>query len=103
MTWYIKKGDDIARDQKIRFSFYRDFDKGCPPTIVEESLVECADTYVLLPKLEKCSNSDRLFYREAPRHRCKGRKIGNNCTLITDLRSVDRRKFKEMIDYKGRP
>uniref|UniRef100_A0A0B7KQL2 Actin-like ATPase domain-containing protein n=1 Tax=Bionectria ochroleuca TaxID=29856 RepID=A0A0B7KQL2_BIOOC len=84
MTWYIKKGDDIARDQKIRFSFYREFDKGCPPTIIEDSLVECADT-------------------EAPRHPCKGRRIGKNCTLITDLRSVDRRKFKEMIDYKGRP
>lgn len=57
MTWYISIGDDISRDQKIRFPFNRSLDVDYSPSdlIFTDQLYECADPYVytttaLLPR-----------------------------------------------------
>ncbi|KAK0620644.1 putative hsp70 protein [Immersiella caudata] len=48
MTWYINIGDDIQRDQKIRFPFYRSIDGDYSSTdlIFTDCLIECSDPYV---------------------------------------------------------
>ncbi len=45
MTWYIGIGDDIKRDQEIRFPFYRTLDENFLPSelIFTDRLYECAD------------------------------------------------------------
>ena len=45
MTWYISIGDDITRDQKIRFPFSRDLDGNYTPSdlVFEDVLYECSD------------------------------------------------------------
>jgi hypothetical protein len=48
MTWFINIGDDILRDQKIRFPFYRSIDEDYGPSdlIFKDTLYECADSCV---------------------------------------------------------
>lgn len=48
MTWYINIGDDIQRNQSIRFPFFRIIpEKYTPEDLVfKETLYECADAYV---------------------------------------------------------
>jgi hypothetical protein len=48
MTWYIGVGEDLHRDQKIRFPFYRSVDKNYSPAdlIFTDNLIECSDSYV---------------------------------------------------------
>lgn len=50
MTWFINIGDDILRDQKIKFSFFRSIDEDYSPRdlIFKDTLFECADSYVTL-------------------------------------------------------
>jgi len=45
MTWFINIGDDIARDQKIKFPFYRSLSEDYGPSdlIFTDSLYECSD------------------------------------------------------------
>lgn len=45
MTWYIGIGDDIKRDQKIRFNFFRTLDENFKSSelIFTERLYECED------------------------------------------------------------
>lgn len=46
MTWYINIGDDIQRDQKIKFQFYRDIDEDYSPDdlIFSDRLYQCEDS-----------------------------------------------------------
>lgn len=48
MTWFINIGDDIMRDQNIRFSFYRSIDDDYESSdlIFHDTLFECSDPYV---------------------------------------------------------
>jgi hypothetical protein len=86
MTWYILKGEDITRAQEIKFHFYRDLSTDHTPDelIFEDALIECYDP-------------------EAPLHRSKGRKIGVNSTLTSNLQSVSADKFQTLNDPEGNP
>ncbi|KFG86767.1 putative hsp70 protein [Metarhizium anisopliae] len=46
MTWFINKGEDIQRDHKIKFSFFRTLEKGYtnPELIFRDKLYECQDS-----------------------------------------------------------
>jgi hypothetical protein len=56
MTWFINIGDDILRDQKIKFSFFRSIDEDYSPRdlIFKDTLFECADSYVPLVHTRVC-------------------------------------------------
>ncbi|KAK4450231.1 hypothetical protein QBC34DRAFT_484501 [Podospora aff. communis PSN243] len=84
MKWYIRIGDDMQRDRKTRFSVYRNLDKDFSSSdlIFQDDLIECSDP-------------------TAPRHGSSGRKIGVNCTLTFDLRSISREDMKKAVDTKG--
>ncbi|KAK3291635.1 uncharacterized protein B0H64DRAFT_427150 [Chaetomium fimeti] len=84
MTWFINIGDDVLRDQKIKFSFYRSISENYTPDdlIFQDTLFECADPV-------------------APTHHCKGDKISSNCLLTADLRSVPSSQFVSKADKKG--
>lgn len=45
MTWFINIGDDIARDQSIKFPFYRSIKEDYAPSdlIFTDNLYECED------------------------------------------------------------
>jgi len=49
MTWFINIGDDIRRNQSIRFPFFRIIDEKYKPEdlVFKDTLFECADAYVL--------------------------------------------------------
>jgi len=51
MTWFINMGDDIRRNQDIKFSFFRSIDEDYTPEnlVFTDTLYECADQYVQLP------------------------------------------------------
>ncbi|KAK3343434.1 Hsp70 family protein-like protein [Lasiosphaeria hispida] len=86
MTWFINMGDDILRDQKIKFPFFRSIDENYEPNdlLFTNMLYECADP-------------------NAPIHYSKGDKIGINCKVQTDLRSISDDRFKERRAIDGRP
>jgi molecular chaperone DnaK (HSP70) len=86
MTWFINIGDDILRDQKIKFSFFRSIDEDYSPRdlIFKDTLFECADSH-------------------APTHFSKGDKISSNCLLTADLRSVPSSEFVRKVDKNGNP
>ncbi len=48
MTWFISKGDDIQRDQDVKFSFFRCINEDYVPDdlIFRDTLYECDDPYV---------------------------------------------------------
>ncbi|KAL3954485.1 hypothetical protein ACCO45_010048 [Purpureocillium lilacinum] len=76
MTWYIRVGDDLLRNQTIRFPFLRSIDEKYRPEhlIFRDELFECED-------------------KIAPIHRSSGEKISINCVLTSDLSSVPDSKF----------
>ena len=84
MTWYIRIGDDLLRDQKIRFSFSRSIreDYDSSDLIFRDELYECED---------RCG--DVVDLRKAPVHRSKGEKIGINCVLTTDISAIPESRF----------
>ncbi|OXV07229.1 hypothetical protein Egran_05006, partial [Elaphomyces granulatus] len=86
MTWYINIGDDILRDQKIKFPFYRMLDEtyNSSSLLFKDILYECQD-------------------QDPPRNRCKGKRIGPNCELTADLRSVPSSQFVRATDSQGKP
>ncbi|KAH7305867.1 hypothetical protein B0I35DRAFT_483623 [Stachybotrys elegans] len=86
ITWYVAKGEDITRDQKIRLPFERELpiDYAPPNLIFQDHLIQCSDT-------------------EAPRHRTAGRDISINCTLTSNLQSVDKSRFETLADSAGNP
>jgi hypothetical protein len=83
MTWYITKGDDLERGQKIRFPFCR-------------SLLEGFDDSHLMfhSTLYQSENTT------APLHPSKTA-TKTNCVLISDLTKVDRSHFKRKTGIHG--
>lgn len=82
-TWYITRGQDLKRDQTIRFPFYRSLAEG----FSDRQLVFY----------------DRLIQSEdktPPRHPAPT-STKSNCTLTADLRSVNRSKFEKNIGRDG--
>jgi len=61
MTWYIGIGDDLKRDQKIRFNFVKEYAKDFTQKhlVIKTSLVECADQYDCNPILHLYSFEGR--------------------------------------------
>ncbi|KAH6884874.1 hypothetical protein B0T10DRAFT_550765 [Thelonectria olida] len=86
MTWYINLGDDLLRDQRIKFSFIRSIDEDYDDTdlVFTEKLYECGT-------------------KTAPIHPFKGGKFNVNCILISDLSKVPRSHFKRQIGKDGTP
>lgn len=85
MTWYINRGEDMQRDQKILFSFKRSLPEDHSPSdlIFSDKLLECSlDQPVKYPK-------DGV--------------TATNCRLTADLTSVDRRHFVQMTGKGGTP
>lgn len=84
-TWYITIDDDLRRDQVVRFPFYRsiDGDYTSNDLIFEDDLYESGD-------------------KIAPRHKSKGEAIKVNCKVKSDLREVDRSRFREKKDTSGK-
>ncbi|OCL10017.1 actin-like ATPase domain-containing protein [Glonium stellatum] len=84
-TWYIGIGDDLCRDQVIKFPFYRSLDSDFAPDdlIFQDVLYESKD-------------------KTSPRHKSKGDAIKLNCTVKADLRGVDRSQFRQKRDIYGK-
>lgn len=84
MWWYIHVGNDLKRDQKIKFPFLHDIPIDYKPEnlVFRETLYEAADT-------------------EAPSHRSKGEKLKFNCSLTADCRNVDPSHFIKMTSKDG--
>lgn len=107
MTWYINIGDDIVRDQEIRLPFARDLEADYSPAdlVFTDELYECSDRYVLPSRPRRryrlASPAHRTHYSEAPRHMHKGRVIGPNCTLVSDLKSIDKKYLSKRKNPKG--
>ena len=93
MTWYINIGDDILRDQKIKFPFYRMLDEtyNSSSLVFKDILYECQDQSVTRNQL--LNYNTNIYARDPPRNRCKGKRIGPNCELTADLRSVPSSQF----------
>lgn len=86
MTWYINIGDDLLRDQKIKFSFCRNinYNYSQMDLIFSDELYECGSA-------------------AAPRHPFKGDKFALNCSIISNLSRLPASKFEKRIDHKGKP
>ncbi|KAL9027295.1 MAG: hypothetical protein Q9196_004162 [Gyalolechia fulgens] len=85
MTWYINRGEDMRRDQKIVFHFYRSFPEDCLPSglICTDDLLECSlDQAIKYPKTGITSI---------------------NCKLTADLTAVNKRHFQSKIGIDGTP
>ncbi|RDL33958.1 uncharacterized protein BP5553_08326 [Venustampulla echinocandica] len=84
MTWYIYKGEDLKRENKINFPFYRTLDENfdADDLIFKDALVQSEQ-------------------KVPPTH--PGTTTQTNCVLTADLRSADRSKFKKRIGRDGAP
>ncbi|KAH8654245.1 hypothetical protein BGZ61DRAFT_500616 [Ilyonectria robusta] len=82
MTWYIYIGEDLKRDQMMKFSFYRTLnaDYNNDDLIFTDKLITCVSP---IP----------------PNHPTQDTK--ENCTLQADLRDVDRALFKQKTGIGG--
>jgi hypothetical protein len=85
MTWYIYRGEDLKRQQVIKFPFYRSLPEDYSP----EDLIF----------------NDELIQSESksPPTYPTPRTTSTNCVLTSDLRSVDESKFKKCVSRKGIP
>lgn len=84
MEWYIHRGEDMQRDQRIVFSFYRSLPADFSPSqlMFKDELLECAlDVAVPYP-------------REGV--------TAANCTLTSDLSGVDSGLFKKKTSVDGK-
>ncbi|KAM0151655.1 hypothetical protein ACHAPG_008112 [Botrytis cinerea] len=84
MTWYIHRGEDLKRDQKLKFPFYRTIEGAITNSalIFREHLLQCEST-------------------AAPVY--PGITIKQNCILTADLSGVDRSTFKQRTSVRGTP
>ncbi|KAI9647988.1 hypothetical protein NHQ30_002616 [Ciborinia camelliae] len=83
MTWYINRGDDLERSQKLLFSFFRTLDD-----LYNDSLIFATD-------LQQCESIVAPVYPDTS--------IKTNCTLTVDLTGVDRTNFKQNVGMNGKP
>jgi hypothetical protein len=84
MTWYIFQGEDLKRDQKIVFPFYRSLGENFSDSGLrfKDELIQC--NTVTPPKYPKEGVTK------------------TNCVLNADLRSVPRTQFRKMKAAGGR-
>ncbi|KAF2113917.1 hypothetical protein BDV96DRAFT_688202 [Lophiotrema nucula] len=82
--WYINVDDDLELDQVVRFPYYRTLLDGFTDDelIFVDELFECRD-------------------KTAPRHRSKSETVKRNCSVRSDLRGVDRTKFRRKNALDG--
>ncbi|EXK29750.1 hypothetical protein FOXG_11731 [Fusarium oxysporum f. sp. lycopersici 4287] len=80
MTWYINIGDNLVRDQTIKFPFNRYLNSIDDPSwlILQNTLFECEE-------------------KTAPRHPLSSGKFGSNCILKSDMSTVPKSKFAKKI------
>lgn len=83
MTWYINRGEDLVREQTIRFPFFQS-----------------------LPA--HYNNLDLVFHTRLRQSECKAASehlspgtTRSNCNLPADLRGADLSKFKKRIGTNG--
>ena len=83
MTWYIYQGEDLKRDQKLIFPFYRSLDEGYSPQalIFRDELIQCEAI-------------------QPAKHPKEG-VTKTNCVLTSDLTGVDVSHFKTKTTAKG--
>lgn len=84
MTWYIEKGEDLRRDNKIVFPFYRRLPERFPDT----DLIFHDELY----------SDDSARAHQHP----KDGAVKTNCTLKSDLRSLDRSLLKKRTGADGK-
>lgn len=84
-TWYIGLGDDLQRDQVIKFPYVRSLDTH----YTNEDLIFRDELH---------ESKDKI----SPRHRSQGDAIKQNCVVTADFRSVDRSTFKRRTDTSGK-
>ncbi|MCJ1283392.1 hypothetical protein MMC26_002720 [Xylographa opegraphella] len=83
MTWYIYQGEDLKRDQKLIFPFYRSLEENFPPKAL-----------IFTDELIQCEAIQPAKYPRAGVTR-------TNCVLTSDLTGVDRSHFKRQTSTKG--
>jgi hypothetical protein len=84
MTWYIYQGEDLKREQVMRFPFYRTLNDGYKP--------------------EELIFKDKLIQSElkvAPTHPSASA-TRTNCELTADLRTVDKSEIKKRLGQDGK-
>ncbi|KAK5223509.1 hypothetical protein LTR72_004895 [Exophiala xenobiotica] len=84
MTWYIEKGEDLQRDNKIVFPFFRRLSPEFP------------DTHLVF--------TDTLYSDESARANPypKEGAVKKNCTLTADLRSINRSLLQNKVGADGK-
>jgi hypothetical protein len=84
MTWYIYVGEDLKRDQKVRFPFYRTLNSDYSSTdlVFSEELIESKS-------------------KNPPTHPTEG-ETKVNCTLKADLTTIDKFNFIKRIGIDGK-
>jgi hypothetical protein len=85
MTWYINRGEDMQRDQRVVFPFYRSLPSDFKPSILifKDELIECAhDQAPLYPKAGVTMHT---------------------CTLNSGLTGVNQSLFKNRIGITETP
>jgi hypothetical protein len=83
MTWYIFKNEDLKRDQKIKFNFYRSLKENY------------ADNQLIFHDALIIDDNIR------PATYPKAGVTKTNCILKADLRNVDRSQFKKRLGVNG--
>ncbi|KAL9577735.1 MAG: hypothetical protein Q9212_006175 [Teloschistes hypoglaucus] len=85
MTWYIHRGEDMQRDQRIVLPFYRSLPHNPPASelIFTDELLECS-------------------LAQAPKYPQKG-VTAVNCKLTADLTGVSKHHFARMVGVDGTP
>jgi hypothetical protein len=84
MTWYINIGDDLKRDQKIKFPFFRTLDEDFEDheLIFMSDLIQSENK---LPPVHPASSTTKV-----------------NCVVTSDLRNVDRKHFEKVDGEDGK-
>ena len=83
MVWYINRGEDMIREQRIVFEFFRSLplDFATSRLIFYDELIECSQD-------------------KAPDYPRAGVTVPN-CTLKADLTGVDRKLFRQKTGING--
>jgi len=84
MTWYINIGDDLKRDRKIKFPFFRTLDED----FEDDELIFMSDLIQSenkLPPVHPTSSTTKV-----------------NCVVTSDLRNVDRKHFEKVDGEDGK-
>jgi hypothetical protein len=85
MTWYIEKGEDLQREQNIRFPFFRRLPRNY------------SDTDLIF--------EDTLWTDESvrPNKYPRDNVVKPNCSLTADLRSIDQSLLHNKTGADGKP